>query len=95
MEYFNRRTGESWGDNAGLLKLWAPTIADEPGAQELWNRTMVFCGTPATAVAWLEMVRDTDVRATLPAIGVPTLVLGVESPHPESTARAISEACDA
>ena len=75
MEYFNRRMGESWGDNAGLLKLWAPTIADDPGAQELWNRTMVFGGTPATAVAWLEMVRDTDVRATLPAIGVPTLVL--------------------
>jgi hypothetical protein len=26
---------------------------------------------------------------------VPTLVLGVESPHPESTARAIAEVCDA
>ena len=26
---------------------------------------------------------------------MPTLVLGVESPHPESTARAISEVCDA
>ena len=75
MEAFNRRMGESWGDNAGLLKLWAPTVADDPGAQELWNRTMVFGGTPATAVAWLEMVDDTDVRATLPAISVPTLVL--------------------
>ena len=75
MEDFNRRMGESWGDNAGLLKLWAPTIADDPGAQELWNRTMMFGGTPATAVAWLEMVRDTDVRGTLPAIGIPTLVL--------------------
>ena len=75
MEDFNRRAGESWGNNAGLLKLWAPTIADDAASQELWNRTMMFGGTPATAVAWLEMVRDTDVRGTLPAIGVPTLVL--------------------
>lgn len=72
---FNRRMGASWGDNAGLLKLWAPSIADDPGAQALWNRMMVFGGTPATAVAWLEMVRDTDIRAILPAISVPTLVI--------------------
>jgi len=36
---------------------------------------MVFGATPATATAWLEMVEDTDIRATLPAINVPTLVL--------------------
>ena len=64
-----------WGDNAGLLKLWAPSVADDPVAQEHWNRTMVFGGTPATATAWLEMVEETDIRATLPAINVPTLVL--------------------
>jgi len=72
---FNRRIGETWGDNAGLLKLWAPSIADDPVAREHWNRMMVFGGTPATAVAWLEMVEQTDIRATLPAINVPTLVL--------------------
>jgi len=66
MEDFNRRAGESWGNNAGLLKLWAPTIADDAASQELWNRTMMFGGTPATAVAWLEMVRDTDVRGRFP-----------------------------
>jgi len=74
-EEFNRRIGETWGDNAGLLKLWAPSVADDPVARELWNRTMVFGGTPATAIAWLEMVQDTDIRGTLPAIRVPTLVL--------------------
>ena len=72
---FNRRMGESWGDNAGLLKLWAPSVADDPIAQDYWNRMLVFGGTPATAIAWLEMVQETDIRATLPAIGVPTLVL--------------------
>jgi class 3 adenylate cyclase len=74
-EAFRRRMGETWGDNAGLLKLWAPSVADDPVAREHWNRMMVFGGTPATAIAWLEMVEDTDVRATLPAINVPTLVL--------------------
>jgi class 3 adenylate cyclase/pimeloyl-ACP methyl ester carboxylesterase len=74
-EGFRRRMGESWGDNAGLLKLWAPSVADDPVAREHWNRTMVFGGTPATATAWLEMVEETDIRATLPAINVPTLVL--------------------
>src|SRR3954447_25751845 len=53
---FRRRIGETWGDNAGLLKLWAPTVADDPLTQEHWNRMMVFGGTPATATAWLEMV---------------------------------------
>jgi class 3 adenylate cyclase len=72
---FNRRMGETWGDNAGLLKLWAPSVADDPVAREHWNRMLVFGGTPATAIAWLEMVQDTDIRATLPAIRVPTLVL--------------------
>ena len=72
---FNRRMGETWGDNAGLLKLWAPSVANDPVAQENWNRMLVFGGTPATAIAWLEMIQDTDIRATLPAIRVPTLVL--------------------
>ena len=74
-EAFNRRMGDTWGDNAGLLKLWAPSVADDPVARDYWNRMLVFGATPATAIAWLEMTQETDIRATLPAIGVPTLVL--------------------
>ena len=72
---FNRRVGETWGDNAYLLKLWAPSVADDPVAQQQWNRMLVFGGTPATAIAWLEMVQDTDVRHVLPTIRRPTLVI--------------------
>jgi pimeloyl-ACP methyl ester carboxylesterase len=72
---FNERMAETWGDNAGLLKLWAPSVADDPVAQDHWNRMLVFGGTPATAIGWLRMIQDTDIRATLPAIRVPTLVL--------------------
>jgi pimeloyl-ACP methyl ester carboxylesterase len=56
MDRFNRRMAETWGDNAGLLKLWAPSVANDPVAREHWNRMLVFGGTPATAIAWLEMV---------------------------------------
>ena len=72
---FNERVGESWGDAAWMLRLWAPTLADDPVAQEQWNQMLVVGGTPSTAVAWLRMVQDTDVRHVLPAIRVPTLVL--------------------
>jgi class 3 adenylate cyclase len=58
-----------------MLKLWAPTVADDPVAQQQWNQMLVVGGTPSTAVAWLRMVQDTDVRHVLPAIRVPTLVL--------------------
>jgi class 3 adenylate cyclase len=74
-EAFRHRMNDTWGDNAGLLKLWAPSVANDPMVQEHWNRTMVFGATPATATAWLEMVEETDIRGTLPAINVPTLVL--------------------
>jgi len=74
-EDFNRSVGATWGDNAWLLKLWAPSVADDPVAREQWNRMLVFGGTPATAIAWLEMVQETDIREVLPAIRLPTLVL--------------------
>ena len=74
-EAFNERVGATWGDNAWLLNLWAPSVADDPVAQDHWNRMLVVGGTPATAIAWLRMVQDTDIRHVLPAIRVPTLVL--------------------
>ena len=74
-EAFNESVGATWGDNAWLLKLWAPSVADDPVAQGHWNRMLVVGGTPATAIAWLRMVQDTDIRHVLPAIRVPTLVL--------------------
>jgi class 3 adenylate cyclase len=72
---FNEQVGATWGDNAWMLKLWAPSVADDPLAQEQWNRMLVVGGTPTTAIAWLRMVQETDIRHVLPAIRVPTLVL--------------------
>ena len=72
---FNERVEATWGDSAWMLKLWAPSLADDPVLQEQWNKMLVVGGTPSTAVAWLRMVQETDVRHVLPAIRVPTLVL--------------------
>jgi class 3 adenylate cyclase len=72
---FNERVEETWGDTGWMLKLWAPTLADDPVLQEQWNKMLAVGGTPSTAVAWLRMVQETDVRHVLPAIRVPTLVL--------------------
>jgi class 3 adenylate cyclase len=74
-EAFTKRVGETWGDNAWLLHLWAPSVADDPVAQQQWNRMLAFGGTPATGVAWLAIVQATDVRHVLPAIRQPTLVM--------------------
>jgi class 3 adenylate cyclase len=74
-EYFNEQVGASWGDNGWLLRLWAPSVADDPAAQDQWNRMLVLGGTPSTGIAWLRMVQETDVRHVLPAIRVPTLVM--------------------
>jgi class 3 adenylate cyclase len=74
-EEFNEQVGASWGDNAWLLKLWAPSVADDPVAQAAWNRMLVFGASPSTAIAWLRMVQDTDVRHVLSAIRVPSLVI--------------------
>ena len=70
------------GDNAWLLKLWAPSIADDPVAQ----RMEPDAGVRRHAVdrgGLAGMVEDTDVRDVLPAIRVPTLVL-----HRPATGRA-------
>jgi pimeloyl-ACP methyl ester carboxylesterase len=75
-EEFARRAGETWGSDAqSLLKLWAPSVADDPAAQDDWNRWMVVGASPAAAVAWLGMVAETDIRSALPAITQPTLVI--------------------
>jgi class 3 adenylate cyclase len=72
---FEHMVTERWGDNAWLLKLWAPSLVGDKAAEAAWNRWMVNGASPATARAWLAMARQTDVREVLPAIRVPTLVV--------------------
>lgn len=59
-------------DDVALL---APSLADDPQFRAHWSRSGQRGASPAVARAQMSMVFGNDVRATLPGIGVPTLVM--------------------
>jgi pimeloyl-ACP methyl ester carboxylesterase len=65
-----------WGQEAeGLIELFAPSMAGDPGALEFNARMERTAASPAMVQQIFEMFLDIDVRAILPTIHVPTLVL--------------------
>jgi pimeloyl-ACP methyl ester carboxylesterase len=65
-----------WGTNAqGTVELFAPSLAGDPRAGELFARMERSAASPAMVWKIFEMFLDVDVRAILPTIHVPTLVL--------------------
>jgi class 3 adenylate cyclase len=65
-----------WGREArGTVELFAPSMADDPQAVELVARLERSAASPAMVWKIFEMFLDIDVRAVLPTINVPTLVL--------------------
>lgn len=57
------------------LELWAPSVAGSREIQAWWGSMERMGASPGALRALLTMIRDIDVRATLPTIQVPTLVL--------------------
>lgn len=66
---------ESWGQDEELLRMWAPSVADAPGPRKWFARFNRLAASPGAAAALFRMSRDLDVRAILPVIRVPTLIL--------------------
>jgi len=65
-----------WGQpTGGMLELFAPSLADDPQAAEFDARMERSAASPAMALHLFEMFLDVDVRAVLPTIHVPALVL--------------------
>jgi class 3 adenylate cyclase len=65
-----------WGRQAeGIVELFAPSFADDPQAVEFAARMERTAASPGMVQQIFEMFLDIDVRAVLPAIHVPTLVL--------------------
>jgi pimeloyl-ACP methyl ester carboxylesterase len=65
-----------WGQDAeGMIDLFAPSFAGDPEALELTARMERNAASPAMVQQIFEMFLDIDVRAILPTINVPTLVL--------------------
>jgi pimeloyl-ACP methyl ester carboxylesterase len=65
-----------WGQDAhGMVELFAPSLADDPEAVQFTARMERSAASPAMVQQIFEMFLDIDVRAILPTIHVPTLVL--------------------
>jgi pimeloyl-ACP methyl ester carboxylesterase/class 3 adenylate cyclase len=65
-----------WGQEAeGLMELFAPSMAGDPGALEFNARMERTAASPAMVQQIFEMFLDIDVRDILPTIHVPTLVV--------------------
>jgi pimeloyl-ACP methyl ester carboxylesterase len=65
-----------WGQEAeGLVQLFSPSLADDAEAVEFNARLERSSASPSMVQQLFEMFLDIDVRAVLPTIHVPTLVL--------------------
>jgi class 3 adenylate cyclase len=65
-----------WGqEGETFLELFAPSLAGDPQAREYIPRLQRYSASPAMVGQIFEMFLDTDVRAILPTIHVPTLVI--------------------
>ncbi len=73
-----KRAGEVFAERWGgpvALHAFAPSIADDTQFQEWWSRFLRAAASPNSVRALFETYEALDVRAALPAVSAPTLVL--------------------
>jgi pimeloyl-ACP methyl ester carboxylesterase len=73
-EHFIEEIRRDWGGPVGI-GVRAPSRADDPAFLEWWASYLRMGASPGAAVALTTMNAEIDVRAVLPTISVPTLVL--------------------
>ena len=72
----SERNIATWGEDKGeMMKLWAPTMAEDPGLVAWFARMQRLAASPAEARVIARAMIDLDVREVLPRIRVPTLVM--------------------
>jgi class 3 adenylate cyclase len=64
----------AWGSGVGLGG-WAPSVAADPEARAAFGRLQRLAASPGAAMALMTSYLDIDVRAALPLVHAPTLVL--------------------
>ena len=74
-EAFLERVVAEWGTGVSA-DYFAPSVAQNEAFRRSWGRFERFSVSPAGAQALLRMIGESDVRHVLPAVRVPTLVLG-------------------
>ncbi|HJR88925.1 MAG TPA: adenylate/guanylate cyclase domain-containing protein [Aeromicrobium sp.] len=65
---------ENWGSGEVVAK-WGPSVATRTGAMQLFGSAERVCASPGMAKAVMWACLQMDVRAALPQIKVPTLVI--------------------
>ncbi len=65
---------KSWGGPVGVEER-APSVADDPEFRQWWATYLRMGASPGAALALTQMNAEIDVRAVLPSIRVPTLVI--------------------
>jgi class 3 adenylate cyclase len=63
-----------WGTSIGF-KTIAPSVADDERCKNWWARNLRMGASPADGIALYRMNIEIDIRAILPTIQVPTLIL--------------------
>jgi len=69
------RIEQEWGRESVGLAFWAPSVLSDPELAETYLRLTRSSLSPAAARALMALGYQVDWEATLPAVGVPTLVL--------------------
>jgi class 3 adenylate cyclase len=83
--------GSTWGTGT-MIELFDPDDADDVALRESWGRYERHSVSPGTATSMVDMINATDIRAILPAIQVPTLVVTrTESPVDPAHGRYLAE----
>jgi class 3 adenylate cyclase len=73
-ELLSDAIANSWGDGT-LIRLWVPSQVGNRAFEEWWARMQRSAVSPGMALQIFEMISETDLRAVLPTIQVPTLVI--------------------
>jgi class 3 adenylate cyclase len=73
-ERFIQFARRDWGGPVAL-KLWSPSLADDPVVQRWWAKLLRLGTSPAGAEAVIRLYADIDIRDILPSVKVPTLII--------------------
>jgi len=74
-EAFLRDISTGWGERPVGLESRAPSKVNDEAFRQWWTRYLVRSATPKTVLALVRMNSLIDVRAALPAISAPSLIM--------------------
>ena len=66
---------DRWGVSGAGLGHFVPSAAGDPRAEEWFRRVMANSVSPGSAIAFMRMAFEIDVRDVVPTIRVPTLIV--------------------